>query len=122
MPIPIRKVAPAEIHQRFNAGRYWIRAQQGEFTEVVLADGHPSPPLAAEPVCTRSQSIVYVDRQGREVAEVHQYVRQGGALGASGRPDPKRLYEHGVLYIARRVRRNQPRHRKRNPRRRRRGR
>ena len=34
-----------------------------------------------------------------EVARVHQYLRTDGTLGGSGRrPDPKRLYEDGVLY------------------------
>jgi hypothetical protein len=43
--------------------------------------------------------VAYIDQNGREVALVHQYVRSDGSLGASGMPDPKRLFENGVLYV-----------------------
>lgn len=66
--------------------------------ELVLANDHPSPPRADEPICTRSQTVAYYDRTGMKVAVVHQFVRKDGDLGASGRPDPKRLLEEGVLY------------------------
>jgi hypothetical protein len=42
--------------------------------------------------------IAYFDGDGQRVAVVHQYLRTDGTLGASGRPDPKRLLEGGVLY------------------------
>jgi len=45
-----------------------------------------------EPVCTRSQLVVYVTPEGESVALVHQYRRIDGTLGASGKPDPKRLW------------------------------
>jgi hypothetical protein len=34
------------------------------------------------------------------LAVVHRYLRTDGTLGASGRPDPKRLREGGILYVA----------------------
>jgi hypothetical protein len=51
------------------------------------------------PFCTRSQLISYLDDAGQEVARVHQYLQPDGTLGASGRPDPKRLLHDGILYF-----------------------
>jgi len=36
--------------------------------------------------------IQYRRRDGPTVALAHRYLRVDGTLGASGRPDPKRLY------------------------------
>ena len=83
----------------FNNGRYWERARNREFRQDILRDGHPSPPLADEPFCTRSQIIAYVDRYGNQVVIVHQYVRPGGELGASGTPDPKSILFNLELYV-----------------------
>jgi hypothetical protein len=33
------------------------------------------------------------------MARVHQYVLVDGTIGASGRPDPKRVFYEGVLYF-----------------------
>jgi hypothetical protein len=43
--------------------------------------------------------ISYRDRNDDEIARVHQYLRPDGSIGASGLPDPKRLFEDRVLYI-----------------------
>ncbi len=43
--------------------------------------------------------MAYEDSTGVMVALVHQYLLPSGALGASGRPDPKRLILNGLLYI-----------------------
>jgi len=85
------------MRERFNNGRYWERTQTGELTAVVIEDRHPSLMAANEPFCTRSQMVSYRDGLA-EVARVHQYLRADGTIGASGRPDPKRIYENGVLY------------------------
>jgi hypothetical protein len=100
-PIPPKvEVSPRELRDRFNRGNYVERVAAGELTARVLKDGHPSPPRAGLPICTRSQSIAYFDAKGDEVAMIHQYLKPDGTLGASGRPDPKRLLENGVLYVA----------------------
>src|SRR5262245_45150744 len=96
-PIPPKiEVSPRELRERFNRGNYVQRAAAGELSTRILKEGHPSPPRAALPICTRSQSIAYLDAKGDEVAMVHQYLKPDGSLGASGRPDPKRLLENGV--------------------------
>ena|SRR5215217_8622321 len=89
--LPRRKVGVAEIRRKFNQRRLWERVQSGQLREDVLKDRHPSLPRANEPFCTRSQLVRYKDANGRTVALVHQYLRQDGTLGASGRPDPKML-------------------------------
>lgn len=98
---PIRKVPPTELRNLFNTGGYWARVQAGEFAEKLLREGHPSPVASREPPCTRSQILAYLDASGRKVAIVHQYVRKDGTIGGSGKPDPKKLFHEGVLYVVR---------------------
>jgi hypothetical protein len=84
----------------FNDGQYVERARAGEFKTVLWVEKHPSPPRANEPYCTISQMIAYLDKDGKRVALVHQYLRPDGRIGASGRPDPKQLLQGGALYVA----------------------
>ena len=64
----------------------------------VLSEGHPSPPLAKEPECTRSQLLGYFDSANTEVARAHRYLRPDNTTGLSGLPDPKLVVDAGVLY------------------------
>jgi hypothetical protein len=97
-PIPIVRVTVAELRKRFNLGQYWEKTQTGELKAVVERERCPALPLANEPHGTRSQQVSYYDNDGNEVARVHQYMRLDGTIGASGRPDPKRLVENGIMY------------------------
>ncbi len=97
MTLPIR-VEQDEMRKIFNEGRYWEKTQSGEFSAVVSQDRHPSLTAANEPFCTRSQMISYRDASDFEMARVHQDLRTDGTIGASGRPDPKRVYANGTLY------------------------
>jgi hypothetical protein len=94
----IQRIPPWEMCQKFNDGNYWERAKKGEFNMVVMDDRHPALPLANEPFCTQSQMVSYVDKDGNEIARVHQYLRTNKSIGLSGKPDPKRLFEDGILY------------------------
>jgi len=96
---PIKRIDARTLCAMFNDGEYWEKTRQGILRAKVVADNHPSLPRAREPVCTRSQYVIYIDKQGRKVAGVHQYLRRDGTIGASGRPDPKELFVNGVLYI-----------------------
>lgn len=104
----IKRVSPAEMRQLFNSGRFWERAQNGEFTTVTLEKRHPSLPAANEPFCTFSEMISYRDHEGNEVARVHQYRRPDESIGASGRPDPKRVLVGGTVYRLSKKRRFSP--------------
>src|SRR6266849_5500071 len=95
------RVSAEELRQLFNDGGFWEKAKIGEFAEKLYREGHPSPKASGEPPCTRSQIIAYLDKSGHQVAIVHQYLRKDGKLGGSGRPDPKKLFLGGVLYLLR---------------------
>jgi len=84
-------ITGAELRQIFASDRILERVQRGELTVEVDPDRdhHPSPPLANEPVCTRRQILIYRTLHGEKMAEAHQYLREDGSIGASGRPDPK---------------------------------
>jgi hypothetical protein len=86
------------MRRRFNRGRYHERVLSGELTAIIRRNTTPSRTEANEPPGTVTQEISYLDKAGMEIARVHQYVRVGGMIGASGKPDPKRLLENGILY------------------------
>lgn len=96
------------MQRKFNDGQYWEKLLAGELRPELLEDRHPALTTANEPYCTRSQMISYVAPDGKEVARVHQYLRPDGTIGASGRPDPKRLLEGGILYRLTKKRNRQP--------------
>jgi len=66
--------------------------------EVLLKERHPASPKSGEPHCTRSQILSYACGD-REIARAHRYVRPDGAIGASGKPDPKCLFAEGKIFI-----------------------
>jgi hypothetical protein len=97
----VTEVSAGQLRELFNRESYATRIVTGQLIPKLLREGHPAPPRSHEPPCTKNQIIAYFDEQGRQVAIIHQYVRTDGSLGASGRPDPKKLYHKGVLYVAR---------------------
>ena len=52
-----------------------------------------------EPPGTRSLTISYVNNAGERVFMVHIYLRPDDSIGGSGKPDPKWLFENGVISI-----------------------
>lgn len=93
------RVDERDLRRLFNEDGYWQQVKDGILTARIREDGHPSPERSGEPYCTRSQIIAYLDDSGDEIALVHQYLRRDGTLGASGRPDPKRIFVDGTLYV-----------------------
>jgi hypothetical protein len=98
LPYPVQRVTPQALRQMFNSVGYLNQVANGTLVAIVRRDAHPTPPKAPEPICTRSQEISYVDASGEEICRVHQYVRTDGTIGASGKPDPKRILAGGVIY------------------------
>jgi hypothetical protein len=83
----------------FNRGNYWQKALDGQLGMKVTRESHPSPPLANEPYCTRSQQVsLYDNDTDDEIARLHLYRRPDGNIGLSGKPDPKRLVIGGTMY------------------------
>ena|ERR1700722_2265623 len=97
------RIEPKELQKLFNDGQYWERTKTGELTVKVRDHRHPSLMAAHEPFCTYSQMLSYFDKDGNEVARVHQYLRPDGTVGASGKPDPKRLLKDSILYRLRKA-------------------
>ncbi len=98
-------VVQAIIRQKFNESQYPEMIAKGELVPMYLHDKQlkdPSIRRFPEPDGTRSQMIRYVDKDGKWLVEVHQYLRPDGTLGASGKSDPKRLKINDKIYIAKR--------------------
>lgn len=98
--LPEEEVTKEIIREIFNEGKYFERAESGELKSMMKRDSHPDPPPHDEPYCTRSQIVYYLTIENEVCAVVHQYRRPDGKIGASGRPDPKRLYlEDRTIYV-----------------------
>jgi len=96
---PTRKVSKAELQQIFNEGGYVERLQRNELLASVERE-RPAPPGAGQPPGTRSCTVWYFDLHFNRVALVHEYRLPDGSIGASGRPDPKRIILEGeILYV-----------------------
>jgi hypothetical protein len=88
-----------ELRRIFNDGDYYGRACRNELLTSVEAE-RPAPPSAGQPPGTMSRVVVYYDLPSlRRVALVHEYRLPDGTLGASGRPDPKRILLEGEILI-----------------------
>ncbi len=88
------------MQERFNRGKYWERMQAGEFTEVIVSF-HPEtmyPEVAQRHPGARSVTTHYIDKSGQLVAELHYFRMPDGSVIPNKRPDPKLLFEDGVLY------------------------
>lgn len=85
-------VTPQIIRQIFNDSQFYEKSLSGEISSKLKRNSHPDPTPKGEPYCTHSQIVYYYEHSGKPLAIVHQYLRPDGTLGASGRPDPKRLY------------------------------
>jgi hypothetical protein len=103
MAVPTR-ITVAEMRRRFNEGKYWERTQAGELDVVVIDQGTPRADVLEKHPGAVSQMISIRDRATKdELARAHMYLLPDGAIGASGRPDPKRLYEDGIHYHLKRT-------------------
>jgi hypothetical protein len=85
----------------FNTSDVVGRVHAGNLTETVVRD---NPVAAAKcvshgfPLGTRSQFVIYRDGIA-EVARAHRYLLPNGQIGASGKPDPKRMICCGVIFF-----------------------
>lgn len=91
-------VSPSIIRKIFNDGQYYHKALSGQLTIDLKQDRVLQNPPVGEPMGTRSQIVFYYDLEKNFVAVVHQYMRPDGTIGASGKPDPKKLFHQGRLY------------------------
>jgi hypothetical protein len=94
---PFQRISNAAMREMFNNGKFFEKVQSGILVAVILED-RLAPLTADQPPGTRSQMVSYRTKDGNEVARVHQYLRPDQTIGASGKPDPKRLLVDGILY------------------------
>ena len=82
----------------FNQGGYIEGVAKGDIVERITHVGTPNPELNLPPG-SESQEVTYVDANtGDELVRAHRYVLPDGSMGASGKPDPKRIWKDGKLY------------------------
>src|ERR1700690_4085548 len=89
-----------EMQRRFNDGRYWERMQAGEFREEVI-EYHPNtiyPEVLERHPGAVSVTTHYLDENDTLIAELHYFRMPDGSVIPGKRPDPKLLFEDGVLY------------------------
>jgi hypothetical protein len=86
--------------KRFNEGRYWERVLSGELDFDVL-ESRPSTMLPNETLPIESQMISISSKDGRELARAHRFLRSDGTIAASGKPDPKRLFDEETSTVLR---------------------
>ena len=95
----VKRIPIADLRELFGHADYWARTSKGEFHKIVI--GRHTPDLKTEPPGTESQIISIRKSDDFEVARVHAYIRPDGSIGASGKPDPKIVYDEAgdVLYM-----------------------
>jgi hypothetical protein len=81
----------------FNEAKFVERAKTGEIREQVIHSGEPSAEIGLPPG-TKTQMISYLDSTGFELARAHRFLLPDGTIGASGKPDPKRMFKDGKLF------------------------
>jgi hypothetical protein len=97
MTLPVKRVSDWALKRRFNCGGYLRKYVSKSFTFKITWQGLPNP-LHNEPLGTISQAVTLYDNNGDEVVRLHQYLRRDGTIGASGFPDPKRIYTKKRAY------------------------
>jgi hypothetical protein len=98
---PHPRLSEEEMRRRFNDGGYWRRLQQGEFTEHIISETSEIefPEILERFPDARSRMTHYRNAASRTIVEVHYYIeRPGGPIIEGMRPDPKLLFEDGMLY------------------------
>jgi hypothetical protein len=74
--------------------------QAGELTERVIAK-HPNtayPEVIRRHPDAVSVTARYRDHEGKDIVEVHYFSMPDGSVIPDKRPDPKLLFEDGVMY------------------------
>ena len=96
-------VPPRILRERFNTSQIPALIEGGNLIAQYKRNDHlQRPETVGEQWCTRGQMVRYTDEQGLWMVEVFQYLRPDGSLGASGRPDPKRMRVGNEIWIAER--------------------
>lgn len=84
----------------FNEGRYAERAEPGGDLRMIVKKSRITEMTYIRNwvVGTESQEVHFLDQNDNVVAKAHRFLRPDGLLAASGKIDPKRLFENGKWY------------------------
>jgi hypothetical protein len=96
MIIPIVRISKRELQGKFNRNEGGYPARIGELRCERIYD-EPASPKSNQLPGTRSVIDKYYDGAD-PVMWLHSFIKPDGRLGASGKPDPKRLLAGGVMY------------------------
>ena len=103
-PLVVR-VSATRLRNHFNASDLYRQIDSGELLpDEQLDDRHlrnPELRRDPEPFCTRHQILRYLDpSNGAIILETSHFLHADGTLGASGKPDPKRMRVGNELWLA----------------------
>jgi hypothetical protein len=76
----------------FNNERLLEKSESGEWTKKKRRDNPISLVDYNGKHCVASQEWSWIDEKNVERVRVHQYITAHGEIGASGKPDPKRIF------------------------------
>ena len=98
---PSQKVDKKTLQDVFNKSGYYQKVKEGKLASLIRKNNPVQRNLIDNGFDPRSktQTIIYLDSEGNEIAKVHQYTRPNGTLEASGLPDPKKVLWNGILYV-----------------------
>jgi len=97
---PVEFVSAKTLRDLFNLSDYTKLVNTGQLRISVKSENHLLKPEAKQlPHCTLGQYIEYLDTDGKWHAQAYQYLKPDGALGASGKPDPKRIRHNGKILV-----------------------
>src|SRR5262249_13698682 len=97
-PRPVYK-SKKDIRDAFNGQDFTEKIRKGQVSVRELSS-HPAPrhlPFWRDGM--KSRLCEYIGPNGAKIAQVHEYKNTDGSLGASGKPDPKRLVVGDELWI-----------------------
>ena len=98
----IEYITEKAIQSLFNNSEYPEMITAGTLKRTLLKRSHlQNPDRGIGPYCTHSESHLYTSNDGQQFVIVHQYVRPDGTLGASGKPDPKKIKLEDRIYVKR---------------------
>ncbi len=105
MASPLSEVQWVEaqtIRDLFKESQYPERMRSGELNQEIIKRSHlQNPGQKRMPVCTHSEVLLYTSHDNKEFVIVHQYLKPDGTLGASGKPDPKKIRIGDGIYATR---------------------
>ena len=90
------------MRRLFREGGFEAKLARGELIEHFDIDRPLNPDevrsIRNAVTGTRRQYVLWLDRAGKTIVEVHRYMNPDGTLAASRKNDPKRITIKGITY------------------------